>query len=811
MASSGWQGDRQIYGDDSSYKMVVNIHIDGITRSNGAARVWGTARLTMAQTTYAWYYRDNIAGQMYYNGAYQGDTWEFKGWTDTSDIRGATYDHGFDVTLSAGNTSTSASIGFRTWDTRGPSFTPVDSLQTWTISFDQFYGAPNVPSVWNLTSDGTPHQAHSKVQTASWGTNSSRSRYEVLNASKTGTYAYDYDHDPGDLYWTLPNGSNDINACAVIKWYGRATNNHALSNDSGAAYIATPSAPAQTITAGSGINPGVTISATPRYKGGTQNSSTCDNGTLQRWQMAKMTQSQTGLPSTFQLDSNNDSSTTKVYTWDKSQFDAGVNYKFMSRVTNNYGGTSSLTSNVIYCPTGVSGTLTSKTTKTLTFRGGYNYAGDVNVASAGTISCYQLDWGDSADNLNHTVGPQTSNTFTVSNLTPNQTVYYRVTAWNVYGLSNVSNVNSATTIPRYDPVVSSINFSPQCPGADVAVNVSHTGGLTEDELTVTSLKAEWKPANSSAWTTLAELTGLNVRAGQTYTMENVISSDAPEEGDYHIRITASNGTDTSESIWVLSAPTGVVLTSVALVPNQPIQIRATATMSGELAPYKYTFRTEGGAGTRVRTFENTDTSITVTSPNYLLYDTEYTVTSRVYNQMGLWRQSAPRTTRTDKRVHWYFVTPSKTSEGSMTFATRNSTETLIEKPVADVYYVVANALGDITSARIGENMNNKRLHFISETLHYRPENVASITFTNGKKLAYDLDASADTFKFGIWNGNTIETTFFDGVSWLVSSYDFPNGYTISAVSAPTDTNLNASSAFSTTSLTEIPLPERGGN
>lgn len=679
-----------------------------------------------------------------------------------------------------------------------------------TITLPALYGKPSAPTAQNLQSDGTPHKAHSRAETTDWGTNSDRKRYEVLNDNKAEAYAYDDDHDPGDLYWTLPNGSNDVNTCSVIKWYGRAMNNHNLYNDSGAMYIATPSAPVQTITAGSGVNPGVTISATPRYKGGTQNSSTCNNGTLKHWQMAKMTQSQTGTPSVFQLDSNNDSSTTKVYTWDKGQFDAGVNYKFMSQVTNNYGGTSSLTSNVIYCPTGVSGALTSKTTKTLTFRGGYNYAGDVNTTSAGTISCYQLDWGDSADNLSHTVGPQTSNTFTVSNLVPNQTVYYRITAWNVYGLSNVSNVNSATTIPRYDPVVSSINIFPQCPGADIEVSVAHTGGLTEDELTVTSLKAEWKPVASSTWTTLAELTGLNISAGQTYTMENVISGDAPEEGDYHIRITASNGTDTSASIWTLAAPTEVVLTSVALVPNQPIQIRATATMSGEISPYKYTFRTEGGAGTRIRTFENTDTSITVTSPNYLLYDTEYTVTSRVYNQMGLWRQSTPRTAQTDKRVHWYFVTPSKTSESNMTFATKNSTGTLAERPVVDVYYVVANALGDITSERVGENMNNKRLRFISETLHYRPENVASITFTNGKKLAYDLDASADVFKFGIWDGDTIETTFFDGTSWLVSSYDFPNGYTISTISA-TSGNLNHSAAFSTTSLTEIPLPERGGN
>lgn len=677
------------------------------------------------------------------------------------------------------------------------------------VSVSGFPTAPAAPSAWNQTSDGTPHKAHSKVQTSSWGNVSSRKWYEVLNSSKTGTYVYDYNNDPGDLYWTLPNGTNDVNSCAIIKWYGRAYNTNNLYSDSGGMYIATPSAPVLSMTNGSGTNPSTTVSGTIRYKGGTQNSSSCNNGNMKRWQLGKMTSSQSGVPSAFQLDSNNDTATTKSYTWTHDQFTAGTNYKFYIRSVNEYGGTSSSTTGVVYCPTGVSASLASRTTKSLTFRAGYNYAGGLDNATGGTIACYEFRWGDTADNLNHSSGLQTENTYTLSGLVPAQTVYCQTTAWNVNGLSNVSAVTSAMTIPRYDPVVGNATFTPNSPGADVTIAIAHTGGLSEDELTVTGIIIDWKPTSSSTWTNVQTLSGLEISAGETYTVENFFgTSDATEEGDYDVRITVTNGTDTSTYTTRIYAPTTATLTNVNVVENQPIQIRATASMTGDVTPYKYVFHTEGGAGTRVRTFNRTDRSITVVSPNYLLYDTTYSVTATIYNAYGLWRKSATASVTTDKRVHIYHLHNGESTEGRMTFATHTTSGTLTEKDLIAVYYIVANALGDISSTNVGDSMNNKRLRFISDPLHYRPESVASITFTNGKRLSYELDTAADIYKFGIWGSNGIETTFFNGLTWETESYDFPNGYTISAIS-PASSNLNLSAPFSTTSLTEIPDWDQG--
>ena len=92
-------------------------------------------------------------------------------------------------------------------------------------------------------------------------------------------------------------------------------------------------------------------------------------------------------------------------------------------------------------------------------------------------------------------------------------------------------------------------------------------------------------------------------------------------------------------------------------------------------------------------------------------------------------------------------------------------------------------------------------------LHYRPENVADMTLSNGRKIAYKLDTATDTYKFGIWNGNTLQTTFFDGTAWVPNQghyyYDFgTSNLTITAVSD--SGNMNKSSAFSMTKCIDIP-------
>ena len=754
------------------------------SRSGSTINVWGSASVSQGN---AW----NL--NAIYACVDGGTGWfRVKPYTNS----GGSWESGFSFSFSDNN---AGSRGYTVWfavynNAESGSVGGWDSVYV-DFSYGANYTAPGTPTATNLTSDGTPHRAYSRVSANGWGTNCSRRNFEIINGGSIK--ASDFNNSPASMYWTLPNGSNNENAGAVITWYGRAVNNQVLWTDSGAKYIATPSAPRYSVSAGSGTDPGINFySCNVRYKGGESNSSSANSATLKRWSFGKLTSSESGVPGTFQSDqwtSSNDVS----YRWDKNQFNVGTNYKFYIRAINHLGGTASSTSNILYCPTGVAGSMYSHTTTSVTIRASYNYPGELNSATSGTMSCYQMFWGDSADNLNHETAIQAGRDFTVTGLVPAQTIYYKIKAWNVFGANNLSNVGSATTIPRYDPVIGEVSASPKTPGGDITITIAHTGGVTIDDETITAVRLEWKAASASTWTTLQSASGLALEPGDSYTFTDAWSADAPTEGDYNFRISITNAEDTISEIFTLPAPSQVRLTGVSTVANQPIQIQATATPVTAVAPYKYIFQTTGGAGTRTRTFESSASSYHVTSPNYLLFDTTYNVTATVYNAYGFWRKSATVPVTTEKRAMWKYTPANGTAQEADLGFLRNQGGG--EKNIIDVYYVVANALGNVA---VGDDISGKRMEFISQPLHYRPESVASITFTNGKKIAYTYDETNDDYRFGVWDGDTIETLFFDDENWLVNNYVIPAGYEVASIEH-TGFGLNSSAPFSTTALVDV--------
>ena len=650
-----------------------------------------------------------------------------------------------------------------------------------TDSISPAYTAPSTPTTTTLVSDKTANKAYSQVSTTSWGTNSSRSKYEII--CDGSVKATDSTNDPASMYWTLPNTSTNTSAGVVNTWYGRATNNHALSADSAAKYVTTPSAPTFTITAGSGTNPQSTVTATVTYRGGNQNSTTCDNYSMARFQFGKLADDATGVPGSLNNIDTSDKTATNV--WEASTFPTGHNYKFYARAINSLGGSSSAVSTMVYCPQGVYGNMTSRTPESVTITTGTTSAGTLGSASGGSIACYELKWGTSQSSLNNTISAQTSNVFTITGLTPNQTIYYQVTAKNNYGLNNVSTVSSATSLNRYSPQFGTTTVSVDAGAVKVATTVEHTGGLTVDGSPVTSMKYEKKPSSSSTWTTISTDT-VSLSAGDTYTKTVWTNETQDTEGDYDIRITASNGTDSKAETITLAAPSSVTLSSLTIPTGEFIQIKGVATAVTDADPASWAL--ENVTSSENYTLTSTSRTATITSHKHLSFNTEYTARMKCINNLGLWRRSATKTVTTGKRFNFYGVRNENIQLGSETAVVNG-----VEKVITEVYYIKANALGNLTA---GTSLKNATLNFITQPLHYRPENVKQMTLSNGSQIRFGL--YNDESVFGIWQSDVPTTIFFsDGEGWAMTSYTFPNStLTISSI----DSSINASAAFSTTTV-----------
>lgn len=755
------------------------------SRSGSTINVWGSASVSQGN---AW----NL--NAIYACVDGGTGWfRVKPYTNS----GGSWESGFSFSFSDNN---AGSRGYTVWfavynNAESGSVGSWDSVYV-DFSYGANYTAPATPTATNLVSDGTAHKAYSKVQGNGWGTNCSRRNFEIICGGSIK--ASDYNNSPASMYWTLPTGSNNTSACGVNTWYGRAVNNQVLWTDSSAKYVASPSAPIMSYTGSASTTPQTTANGTVTYRGGTQNSSTCDNGEMKTWQFGLLTSSQTGVPGTLTTYSSTGKSYTHTYS--SSDFALGTSYKFYCRTVNNYGGASSTTSAVVYCPTGVGGSNPSKTSTSLNLRASCNYGGTIGSSTSGDVACYQIKWSTDQATVDDGGGTeltkQTGTDFTVSGLTPNTTIYYRVYAWNVYGLSNVSNTLTATTIPRYDPETSVVSVTPLTPGATVNVRINNTGGLYLNELTVTSLKLEGKPASSTTWTTLQNATSLSLHANDTYSFANAWTTDRTVEGDYNLRITTSNGTDTGTTLYTVSAPVSVDMmpSQVKLAPNQPIQITSSAYSGPNI--YKWVLEASANGVTLTKTELSDESVHTMLTQNYLDYDTVYDVHMVAYNSFGLWRRSTMQcSVLTEPRVKWYLRKANRTL--SMTPLFKQGTNAA--KNITDVYYVVKDSFGNIHE---GDNIGGKRLTFPTHPLHYCPQNIASVELSNGKTIAYDYDETDDVYKFGIWGDSGIETTFFDGNSWLVTTYVIGNNLTVSRIDT-TGRGLNSSAPFASTSCTTV--------
>lgn len=675
-----------------------------------------------------------------------------------------------------------------------------DSSFSRTIAITTRYESPsNVSAVLNnSSSDG---QANSTISVGSWGAKSSAGSYQILNATNSNSLIAS--STSNTFNWTIPLTSTNQNATAVNAWKARAINNHNEYTDSATYYLATPSAPKSTYVGHTGTNPFLTRNVSVTYSGGLANSTTANTAAIKKWVFTKTRLSD----NTSETVSRNSTSRSESLNYYMSDFTVGSNYSFTTTVYNTYGAAGRTVSYTYYCPSGVGGSVTELHPDQATLKASVNAPGGEETTTSSSITCYQLKYGIDKNNLTQYTKIQTDPYFYIEDLKPDTVYYYQITAWNTLGLSNNSPVLSFTTGGRYLPIVRTYRAIGHTPGADIAVTIGRTGGLTPNELTINRITLELRAVGDTAWTMMKDIKNLSVTATTGYTIINAWTNYLQKAGNYEMRITAYNQYDAGFRIFTLEAPTVPTVSTPTLENNVPTQLRLTASTTAGTARVNHFSMRLVGIGMDISKNETVNIpsgqtkSVTLISPNYLLFNTTYTIYVTARDDIGMWNMN-PNGVKitTPPRITWHMVLQDKEQGTTVKSATPIFRTEQIQKTTTDVYYVSRSSLGDFVKPNA--NLTGMRLHFISHPLFYRPESVASVSLSDGTRLAYDYDAGADMYKFGIWQGDDIQITFFDGEQWVLDRYDFTTVTTVLKVEY-NGKGINASSAFSTTRVEEI--------
>lgn len=599
------------------------------------------------------------------------------------------------------------------------------------------------------------------IEVGGWGQNSSQGQWAV-NKNNTSDNAWAKSSESNIVEWQ-PTKSTNSSATAVSTWYPAAINNNGLEGFGNISYLASPSAPIiKNFLTGPSLDASLNIKASINYRGGLANGSNIDSANMGVWRLYLYKEGeQKGEP---YYEEPAESSNEKEYVFwpiERSNLDRDTNYYATVSATNIYGASSESTV-LMVAPSNIFLAGDNSVAQQMTVTVTTNNAGGIN--NDAILSNYTFSY--SLDQVTWTAfgtPRQFENTATATGLLPNTTYYFRVAVYNNYGLSTMSTPVSFRTKERFEPEAGEVTFTPTELGLDVSVKIEHTGGVQQDEEVVTDISLLYKPKNSNEWALLQEESGLSLHAGDTYDFTSVLTGDMPEEGDYDFKVVLSNGLDTGESqIYTLVAPLSVSISESSVAENCPIQVKIVGKATGDIVRWKLKNLTNNTE----KNVTSSELTQTVYSNNHLEYNSIYKFVARVYNQYGLWRQSPVVSVRTNKRAYWYFLNETVLNNvDSQFFKPQSSTA---RYDIGEYYYVVKNALGNL---RIGSSLHNKRLEFISQPLFYRPENVISLSLSNGKSIAYKYNPSTDMYVFGIWDGETLETTFFDGLEWQMSHYN----------------------------------------
>lgn len=659
-----------------------------------------------------------------------------------------------------------------------------------TVTVTGVKTAPTGVSGTTETDGSVKGRAKVSVSVSTWGTNSSAGSYKASKNSSGSSLWGSSSSSP--FTFTGLSGSVSTTAGVVNTWYPMATNNNNLSTVGSAMYIASPSAPTITATAGTRAT---TFGGSITYKGGLTNSTTADTAAMARWQLYLKKTTDSDFPSaTANTASTNTSHTFSAVSY--SSFATGSNYNVLISAVNAYGAFGE-TTGTLYMPTGVGGSADTSQPERAVITCSANKKGGWNADNNGSIAGYTITYSKYADMSSATTTSYTTSaTTTLTGLSLSTIYYYRVTAYNNYGLSNTSTILNFTTSDYYPPSEVTVSLS-AVNGIKADVVVGKTGGLTPTSATISSIKLEAKATSASSWTTLATNTSGSTSVSLQWTNLSQITT----AGNHNVRVVVTNSNNATYTYsTTLNAPAKPTVSNIARFNNSPTTISVTGktTNKGSANILKWRFDTTSPATTGD---DLTSTALTVNNLHSafgLNFATTYTANIKVWNKYGFYNQSSNFTFTTDNRVNWYVVNSAHPT------GVKASSRMVIGGTIKDVntvYWVKESALGNVA---VGNNLSSHRLEFITEPLFYSANSVGAIRFSNGKRIAYAQDNGY--YKFGIWtSGGALETTFFDGLEWKMTKYDLSSsGWTISAIDKPSR-GLNLSPVFSTTRCYPKPL------
>lgn len=687
---------------------------------------------------------------------------------------------------SAGGFSVSTSGGTYGWSFNNPSGGVLGC--SGQIYVPAQFTPPTGVSGSTLTDGTVRGRAKVQVSVNNWGTASSAYAYYACKSANVDGERWGRS-TTSQFTWDglIPSTST---TCAITTWYPGAKNNNGLSNTGAARYIASPGGQNLSVT---GTNRTTTIKSTLTYRGGITNSATSDTAPMSRYLLWYKRSDQDWTDNT---NPQQDKPTTaKTCTFDElpyTVFETGYNYDFLSCPVNVYGAYAS-NGGTLVRPTGIMATVDESSPIQAVFNISTTNPG--GWLGQGEMAGYVIEYGTTTS-YGETTSFSPSTEVTLENLQIGTTYYYRITGWNNFGLSSQTTGTFATA-DYFPPVAETPAWVATGDGFRVQTYVTHTGGITEDADTITGVSLRVRPVGKSTW----EHTIIPFGAGRN--IDILYDEGYDVAGDYEAQLVITNSSQISNTYsFILTAPAKPTVSAIDNFHNYPNTFQCTARTTsagvGEITSWRFDTSEPASTGEKNETSELVVTGLR--SALGLLFNTSYTANAKVWNTYGVWNQSSNFTFTTGKRFQFYIVNDvyspadKKTVNPFFRFPDAPSTS----RSISMVHFIVADALSEVS---IGQDLSGHRLKFIEEPLFYTEDSVASVHFTNGKSIALAQDTDG-LYKFGIWNGTTLETVFFNALDWEMSSYDLDSNWEIDSI-VRSARGLAQAHAFATTSCKPI--------
>lgn len=232
MASSGWQGERILYGhlgDWPHTDWIGDLYISSIGRYDGGIHVKGLTRLYVRSDS-GWYgnwYANRIGCKV----STQGDLTQIKGNTGTTPLDGQHFDLNFDVWIGGLDARATSYTFMAQWDDMQAGAEWLHSPQYWTLNFDSWEVPPSMdtskiwssnPGVYQLSSGisgginwGVGHNRYAVSAVVSYSIDGTNVSYTAFSSNaKQDSYSFTINAQGENVPWNKVPDDETV----TIKW-----------------------------------------------------------------------------------------------------------------------------------------------------------------------------------------------------------------------------------------------------------------------------------------------------------------------------------------------------------------------------------------------------------------------------------------------------------------------------------------------------------------------------------------------------------------------------------------------------------------